>query len=111
VGRQICTAGAGGALLRKRATTKGRCPQSQKENPHGWASGLEICSTRDRAEEVTVEYLQVLLATAEEMLATASTLPESADRDDALQMVRAHVSNIALFMTAIELGLKAKRNS
>jgi hypothetical protein len=44
------------------------------------------------------------------MLATASTLPESAGRDDALQMVRAYVSNITLFMNAIELGLKAKRN-
>ena len=38
---------------------------------------------------MTVEYLKVLLATAEEMLAMASTLPESAGRDDALQMVRA----------------------
>ena len=60
---------------------------------------------------MTVEYLKVLLATAEEMLATATTLPENAGRDDTLQMVRAYVSNIALFMNAIELGLKAKRNS
>jgi len=51
---------------------------------------------------MTVEYLKVLLATAEEVLAMASTLPESAGRDDALQMVRAYVSNVALFMNAIE---------
>jgi hypothetical protein len=59
---------------------------------------------------MTVEYLQVLLATAEQMLATASALPESTGRDDALQMVQAYVSNIALLMNAIELGLKAKPN-
>jgi hypothetical protein len=59
---------------------------------------------------MTVGYLQVLLTTAEQMLATASALPESAGRDDALQMVRAYVSNIALLMSAIELGLKAKPN-
>jgi hypothetical protein len=57
---------------------------------------------------MTVGYLQVLLTTAEQMLATASALPESAGRDDALQMIRAYVSNIALLMDAIELGLKAK---
>ena len=57
---------------------------------------------------MSIEYLQVLLATAEEMLATAGALPESAGRDDALQMVRAYVSNIAILMNAIELGLKAK---
>ena len=51
---------------------------------------------------MTVEYLKVLLATAEEVLAMASTLPENAGRDDALQMVRAYVSNVALFMNAIE---------
>ena len=60
---------------------------------------------------MSVEYLQGLLATAEEMLATASMLPESAGRDDALQMVRACISNIALLMNAIELGLKANPNS
>jgi len=43
-----------------------------------------------KAGEMTVEYLQVLLATAEEMLATACTLPEGVSRDDALQMVRAY---------------------
>jgi hypothetical protein len=57
---------------------------------------------------MTVGYLQVLLTTAEQMLATASALPESAGRDDALQMIRAYVSTIALLMDAIELGLKAK---
>jgi hypothetical protein len=62
-----------------------------------------------KAGEMTDEYLQVLLATAEEMLATASALPESAGRDDAVQMVRAYVSNIALLMNAVELGLKAKK--
>jgi hypothetical protein len=36
------------------------------------------------------------------MLATASTIPESAGRDDAVQMVRAYISNIALLMNAIE---------
>jgi hypothetical protein len=41
---------------------------------------------------MTVEYLKMLLATAEEMLATASALPESASRDEALQMVRAYTS-------------------
>ena len=55
-----------------------------------------------------VEYLQVLMATAEEMLVTASTLPESASRNDALQMVRAYLSNIALLMNAVEGGLKAR---
>jgi hypothetical protein len=50
----------------------------------------------------------VLLATAEKMLTAASTLPESASRDEALQMVRAYVSNVALLMNAVELGLKAK---
>jgi hypothetical protein len=59
---------------------------------------------------MTVGYLQVLLTIAEQMLATASELPESAGRDDALRMVRAYVSNIALLMNAIELGLKAKPN-
>jgi hypothetical protein len=55
-----------------------------------------------------VEYLRVLMATAEEMLTVASNLPESADRDNALQMVRAYVSNIALLMNAVELGVKAR---
>ena len=55
-----------------------------------------------------VDYLRVLMATAEEMLSMASNLPESADRDNALQMVRAYVSNIALLMNAIEVGPKAK---
>jgi hypothetical protein len=59
---------------------------------------------------MTVEYLQMLLATAEQMLATASALPESAGRDDALQMVRAYLSNIALLMNATELSLRAKPN-
>ena len=57
---------------------------------------------------MTVEYLAVLMKTAEDMLAAASTLPESASRDDALQMVRAYVSNIALLMNAVELGMKAR---
>jgi hypothetical protein len=55
-----------------------------------------------------VEYLQVLMATAEEMIATITILPESVGRDNALQMVRGYVSNIALLMDAIELGLEAK---
>ena len=58
---------------------------------------------------MTLEYLQTLLTTAEDMLATASTLPEGASRDDALLTVRAYVSNIALLIDAVELGLKAKR--
>jgi hypothetical protein len=33
---------------------------------------------------MTIEYLQVLLATAEEMVTTASTPPEGAGRDEAL---------------------------
>ena len=57
---------------------------------------------------MSVEYLKVLLATADEMLATANTLPDSASRDSALQMARAYISNIALLMNGIELGLKAK---
>ena len=57
---------------------------------------------------MTVEYLAVLMKTAEDMLAAASILPESASRDDALQMVRAYVSSIALLMNAVELGLKAR---
>jgi len=57
---------------------------------------------------MSVEYLKVLLATAEEMLATANTFPESAGRDDALEMVRAYISNIALLMNAIEPDLKTK---
>ena len=57
---------------------------------------------------MSVENLKVLLTTAEEMLATANTLPESAGRDDALEMVRAYISDIALLMNAIEPGLKAK---
>ena len=57
---------------------------------------------------MSVEYLKVLMATAEEMLAMASSLPESASREDALQMVRAYVSSIALLMNAVELGLKAR---
>ena len=56
---------------------------------------------------MSIEYLQALLATAEDMLATASSLPDGARRDDGLQMVRAYLSNIALLMTAVELGLKA----
>ena len=40
--------------------------------------------------------------------AEESTLPEAASRDNALQMVRAYVSNIALLMNAIELGLTRK---
>ena len=58
-----------------------------------------------------VEYLRVLMATAEEMLTMASNLPESADRDNGLQMVQAYVSNIALLMNAVELGLKARTPS
>jgi len=50
------------------------------------------------------------LATAEQLLATASALPESAGRDDALQIVRAYLSNIALLMNATELSLRAKPN-
>jgi hypothetical protein len=57
---------------------------------------------------MSIEYLKVLLAAAEEMLSTLSTLPESTSRDDALQMVRVYVSNIALVMNAVELGLKAR---
>jgi len=60
---------------------------------------------------MSVEYLKVLLATTEEMLAMASTLPESAGRDDALQMVRAYLSNITLLMNAVELGLEARAPS
>ena len=56
-----------------------------------------------------VEYLKVLMATAEEMLTMASNLPQSPGRNDALQMVKAYVSNIALLMNAIELGLKPKQ--
>jgi hypothetical protein len=56
---------------------------------------------------MTIEYLKVLLAAAGEMLSTLSTLPESDSREDALQMVRAYLSNIALLMDAVELGLKA----
>ena len=41
----------------------------------------------------------------------ASTLPESAGRDDALQMVRAYLSNITLLMNAVELGLEARAPS
>jgi hypothetical protein len=58
---------------------------------------------------MTIEYLQVLLATAEEMVTTASTLPEGAGRDEALQMVRTYVSSIALLMNAVEPRLKAKK--
>ena len=60
---------------------------------------------------MSIEYLKGLLATAEEMLSTASALPQSASRDNAIQMVRAYVSNIALLMNAIELDLKAKPRS
>jgi hypothetical protein len=45
VGRQICAASAG-ALVRKgwkAGSTGWRGHQSQKENPPGWASGVEIC--------------------------------------------------------------------
>ena len=55
-----------------------------------------------------IEYLRALMATAEEMIATITILPESAGRDNALQMIRGYVSNIALLMDAIELGLEAK---
>jgi hypothetical protein len=55
-----------------------------------------------------VEYLKMLLTAAEEMLSTVSTLPEIASRDDALQMVRTYLSNIALLMNAVELALKAQ---
>jgi hypothetical protein len=58
---------------------------------------------------MSIEYLMELLATAEEMIATASTLPKSANRDEAIQTIRAYISNIALLMNALELGLKAKR--
>jgi hypothetical protein len=54
------------------------------------------------------EYLRVLMATAEETLLTASTLPESASRNDALQMVRAYLTKIALLMNAVELGQNAR---
>jgi len=57
---------------------------------------------------LTVEYLKVLLATAEEMFTTASTLPERASREEALQLVRTYVSSIALLINAIELGPKAR---
>jgi hypothetical protein len=60
---------------------------------------------------MNIEYLRELLATAEVMLTTAGALPEGGTRDDALQMVRAYISNIALLMNAIELSLKAKPNS
>jgi len=63
---------------------------------------------RVEGKEMTVEYLSTLVKTAEEMLAMASSLPESASREDALQMVRAYVSSIALLMNAVELGLKAR---
>ena len=57
-----------------------------------------------------VDYLQVLMTTAEEMLVTASTLPESASRNDALQMVRAYLSDIARLMNAVEHGQKARED-
>jgi hypothetical protein len=57
---------------------------------------------------MTVDYLQMLLATAQDMLATTTTLPRGASRDDAIQMIREYVSNIALLMNAIEITLNAK---
>jgi len=57
---------------------------------------------------MTVKYLQVLLVTTEQMLATASALPESVGRDHALKMVRIYLSNIALLMNATEHNLRAK---
>ena len=57
---------------------------------------------------MTVEYLQALLATAEDMLATTTTLPTGANRDEAIQMIREYVSSIALLMNAIEIRLNAK---
>ena len=53
-----------------------------------------------------VEYLKTLLATAEQMLATAGTLPDDAGRDQALQMVRDYVFDIERLMNAVELALK-----
>ena len=57
---------------------------------------------------MTVEYLQMFLATAEDMLATTTTLPRGASRDDAIHMIREYVSNIELLMDAIEIGLNEK---
>ena len=57
---------------------------------------------------MSVEYLKLLLSAAEEMLTTVSTLPESTGRQEALQMVGAYVSSIALLMNAIEFDLQAK---
>jgi hypothetical protein len=54
-----------------------------------------------------VEYLKALLATAEEMLATAGTLPTGAGRDEAHRMVQDYILDIERLMNAIELGLKA----
>lgn len=54
-----------------------------------------------------VEYLKALLATAEQMLATAGTLQDGAGRDQALQLVRDCFFDIERLMNAVELGLKA----
>ena len=56
---------------------------------------------------MTIEYLRALLATAQEMLTMAGTLPAGADRDEALQMVRDYLFDIDRLMNAIELALKA----
>ena len=57
---------------------------------------------------MTVEYLKTFMAMAEDMLAIASTLPPGPTRTDALQMIRECVANIALLMSAIEIGQKGK---
>ena len=56
---------------------------------------------------MSVEYLKALLATAEEMLTMASTLPEGASRDEALQMIQDYLLDIGRLMNAIEIALKA----
>ena len=56
---------------------------------------------------MSIEYLKALLATAEEMLATAGTLPDGAGRDQALQMVRDYLFDVERLMNAVELALKA----
>jgi hypothetical protein len=57
---------------------------------------------------MSVEYLKALLAMAEEMLATASRLPSGPDRNEAVQILRRYISDFAVLMNAIEIGLKAK---
>jgi hypothetical protein len=59
--------------------------------------------------QMSVEYLKALLAMAEEMLATTSRLPSGPDRNEAVQMLRRYISDIALLMNAIEIGLKARK--